>query len=94
MDDFAIFTKSRSLPSAVRQMQLAINKCHKWTTQHGFVFSQENSVSMHFTRIRGVFPDLSHELGDLTIKQAQTQKFLGLILDTKQNWIPHLKHSC
>ena len=91
VDDFVIFTKSAHLPSAERRLQLAVNKAHSWTQQHGFQFSPDKTVSMHFTRRRGAFPPLSLALGTSVIRHVADTKFLGLTLDSKLSYIPHLK---
>ena len=91
VDDFVIFTKSAHLPSAERRLQLAVKKAHSWTQQHGFQFSPDKTVSMHFTRLRGVFPPLSLALGTSVIHHVTDTTFLGLTLDSKLSYIPHLK---
>ena len=92
VDDFAIFARSASLPSAIRRIQLAIKKSYNWTTSHGFTFSHQKTVTMHFTRKRGVFPPLDLKLHTDDIPQVQETKFLGIILDPKLSWLPHLKY--
>lgn len=91
VDDFAIFTKSSSLPAAERRIQLAVNKAQDWTQKHGFIFSTPKTVCVHFTRVRGVFPPLTLTLHNVAIKQTEVTKFLGLVLDSRLTYVPHLK---
>ena len=92
VDDFAVFTRSASLPAAERRIQLAINKAYDWSNKHGFVFSPRKKTScMHFTKLRGAFPEPTLYLGQNPIRNKQEIKFLGMILDPKLTWIPHLK---
>ena len=42
-DDFVLYSSGSSLPSAVRRMQLAINRVADGTDSHGFRFSVEKS---------------------------------------------------
>ena len=92
VDDFAIFAKSSHLPSAERRCQLAANRAHKWASNHGFTFSSSKTVCMHFHRVRGAFPPLSLTLNNSEIPQVNSTKFLGLYLDPKLTYIPHLKY--
>lgn len=91
VDDFAIFTRSANLRSATRRIQLAVNAARNWTTTNGFLFSVEKTVSMHFTRNRGLFPAPSLFLGPRMIRHANETKFLGLTLDGRLSYLPHLR---
>ena len=91
VDDFAVFSRSTSLPAAVRRTQLAVNKAHLWCDRHGFKFSTSKSVVMHFTKIRGAFPPIDIQLGSFTLPFVNETKFLGLLLDRKLSYIPHIK---
>lgn len=91
VDDFTLFTRSASLPAAERRIQLATNKAYDWATKHGFKFSESKTVSMHFTKLRGVFPSPQIKLSDNNIPNVQQTKLLGMILDPKLTWVPHLK---
>ena len=91
VDDFAVFTRSANLAAAERRVQTAVNKGVKWTEAHGFSFSPQKTVAMHFTKKRGLFPDMNITMGNHTITNAETTKFLGLILDRKLSYVPHLK---
>ena len=91
VDDFAVFSRSTTLPAAVRRTQLAVNKAHLWCDRHGFKFSTSKSVVMHFTKIRGAFPPIDIQLGSFTLPFVNETKFLGLLLDRKLSYIPHIK---
>ena len=91
VDDFAIFTSSHNLRSAERRTQLAINTANAWATSHGFIFSTQKTVCMHFHRKRGIFPPLDLYLKQNQIPAVTETRFLGLTLDSKLSWIPHLK---
>lgn len=91
VDDFTIFTKSNSLPAAERRLQLAVNRAQQWAQSNGFQFSPTKTVTMHFTKVRGVFPKMQINLGPASVPQVNSTKLLGMTLDPKLTWIPHLK---
>ena len=90
-------TASSCLASAERRLKLAVGRAHRWATAHGFKFSPQKTVAMHFTKRRGLFPPLDLSLGRDHIREVSETRFLGMILDSKLTWIPHLKyvkHKC
>ena len=91
VDDFAVFTSSAHLPAAERRLQLALNAANAWSQLNGFKFSLSKTVSMHFTRLRGVFPPLSFHLGNSAVSNVKETKFLGMILDSKLYWTSHIR---
>ena len=64
VDNFVSYLSGSTLLSAVRRMQLAINKVADWTDSHGIRFSEEKSYAVHFRRTRRVFPKPSLTLYD------------------------------
>ena len=45
-----------------------------------------------FHKKRGLFPPLDLSLGRNHIREVSETRFLGMILDSKLTWIPHLKY--
>ena len=57
VDDVVLYLSGSTLPSAVRPMQLAINRVADWTDSHGFRFVVEKSHAVLFCRNLRVFPE-------------------------------------
>lgn len=97
VDDLMIYTSSSSIPSIERRLQNSIRNITSWTDTNGFTLSAPKTVAVHFHRKRGLQPEPSLFLYNQPIKFDTTQKFLGMILDQKLTWKPHidkLKQDC
>ena len=42
--------------------------------------------------MRGIFPEPQITLGDVPLRVVDQTRFLGMILDKKLTWVPHIKH--
>ncbi len=92
VDDFLICYKSKNMQTIERQLQLSLNKINKWATENGFKFSKSKTNCMHFCKRRGLHLDPELRLGTHPIPVVREQKFLGLILDHKLTFKPHLRY--
>ncbi|GFX16062.1 RNA-directed DNA polymerase from mobile element jockey [Trichonephila clavipes] len=90
VDDVQISYSSKFLNVAERHIQTTINNFTKWAEENSFVFSTEKTVSVVFTRKRGVFPNPELFIGRSLIKVNEV-KFLGLIFDQSLRFHRHLK---
>ena len=59
--------------------------------ENGFKFSSSNTLGMHFCNKRGLHPDPELELYNSPIKIVSETKFVGLLFDSKLNFLPHIK---
>lgn len=79
---------------ATRRMQCFLNKLVKWCKETGFRFSEEKTVVMIFHRVPGLAENPTPKLylydKEKPLKIVEEKKFLGLILDYKLKWIPHI----
>ncbi|GFV82471.1 RNA-directed DNA polymerase from mobile element jockey [Trichonephila clavipes] len=91
VDDVQISYSSKFLNVAERHIRTTINNFTKWAEQNGFVFSTEKTVSVVFSRKRGVFPNPELFIGRSLIKVVNEVKFLGLIFDQSLRFHRHLK---
>ena len=75
-----------------RQLQLCLNKLQQWATDNGFRFSTTKTVCMHICQKRGLHLDPQLFLHQSPIRVVKKTKFLGVIIDRKLSFVPHLKH--
>nr|BDT63038.1 MAG: hypothetical protein [Trachysalambria curvirostris nimavirus] len=91
VDDFTLYCSGGSLKDVQNHMQTAVNQVSQWATYHGFKFSPNKSVAMHFRKRRGNFhPSLF--LGANPLQFVEEVKFLGLTFDPRLTWVPHIKN--
>ena len=88
--DFVLYLSSSNLSSAVRGMQLAINRVADWAESHGFRFSVEKYHAVFFRRTRRV-PKPSLTLYGCLLSGVREVHFLGIIIDYRLTWVPHLR---
>lgn len=85
-DDLCIFTGGKNLDSIKSSLQNSLDNLKHWSTQTGFEFSNEKTVSMVFTRKYGKFDAPSLKLGTHIIQYVDSHKFLGVTWDKKLQW--------
>ena len=92
VDDFGVCYRSRSMQTIERKLQQHMYKIQEWADNNGFKFSQTKTVCMHFCQRRKVHPDPQLQLNHVLIPVVKEHKFLGIILDSKLSFLPHIKH--
>ena len=91
VDDLSIWLSASSTRSVERQLQVAVAQLERWSAANGLKFSTAKTVAMHFCRRRRPCPDMSVRLyGELIPVQPEV-KFLGVLLDSRLTYRPHIK---
>ena len=92
-DDLVIYHTTLNPNTSIRQLQLAIRSLEGWTLRSGLRFSPTKSEVVCFQRSgrRRIVPDILPQLYNQPIPIKETTKFLGMTLDRRLNWVPHLK---
>ena len=91
VDDFNISCRGSNMNTIERQLQLCLNKIHKWSLENGFKFSKTKTCCIHFCNKRKMHNDPQLFLNGTPIKVVKENKFLGVIFDSKLSFIPHIK---
>lgn len=92
VDDLSIGYRGRHMHTVERQLQLGINKVHQWSVTNGFKFSKSKTTCVHFCKLRSAHPEPELHLQGDPIKVEKETKFLGLTLDSKLSFIPHIRN--
>ena len=92
VDDFTISYSSRSMASIERKLQTSLYRLSEWANKNGFKFSTSKTVCIHFCNRRGLHPDPVFHLNNSPIPVVEKTKFLGVIFDSKLNFISHISH--
>jgi hypothetical protein len=90
VDDVAISYASKSTDTIERRLQLTINRLSRWASQNGFTFFAAKTQCVHFLRLRRVHPPPVLYLNNHALPVVPS-KFLGLVLDSRLSWEPHLR---
>jgi hypothetical protein len=83
----------KSTEDNCRTLQTVHEQCLEWARRHGASFAPEKYILVHFTKARTKH---NHTcplmLPTSTIYPSPSARVLGVILDKKLSWQPHLHH--
>ena len=88
-DDLAVWSAYEYTSSAYR-IQEAVNKVEQWTNDWGLQISEVKSQTTVFS-LSNSKEKVTIKLGDKTLPQVETPTFLGVKLDTRLSWKPHIE---
>ena len=88
VDDYRV----RNMNHIERQLQICLDKLHKWTTENGFKFSKEKTKCIHFCNQCKLHLDPVLKIDHTEIPIVEHYKYLGIIFDHKLSFIPHIKY--
>ena len=91
VDDFAIWVSTSSSISAQRQLQTSIDRLTDWSILNGFRFSTTKTTCVHFCRRNRYCPEIRLNLYNQRIPVAAETKFLGVTLDKRLTYAPHVR---
>ena len=90
-DDAAIWKTGRHLETIRKQLQDTMTKIETWWLEWGFSLSTEKTVGVVFWETNK--PDqISIKLNKQEIKFEKQAKFLGMIMDQRLTWKPHVEY--
>jgi hypothetical protein len=83
-----MYYRFKSFPAIERKLQLMIN-LSLWIQGNGFKFLVARTTCIYFCRL-DVFPYPIHFTDNSPLPFARTVRFLGLVLDSRLIWEPHI----
>ena len=89
-DDFAVWCAEEHTTTAVHRIQNTINKVCSWTESWALQLNTTKTVSTLFT-LSTAKEKVSLRLNNQPVPQVETPTFLGVTLDTRLTWKPHLE---
>ena len=89
-DDLTIVVTAECMNSLSRRAQKALNRAHAGAINCKLEFSVKKTVAMVMSRHRQ--GDLTLKLGEAVIRNVQTMKILGVIIDQKLTWQQHVRY--
>ena len=92
VDDFLICFRARNINHIERQLQICLDKLHKWNTENGLEFSKEKTKCIHFYNQRKLHLDTVLKIDHTEIPIVEHYKYLGFIFGRKLSFIPHIKY--
>ncbi|TQS35556.1 hypothetical protein Golomagni_04023 [Golovinomyces magnicellulatus] len=88
-DDTNLISIGRNSESTSRQLEEGWRTCITWATRFRLDFNGAKSELIHFSKTRQP-PDTSVRLGPDQIPPKASVKFLGVTIDRKLTWKPHI----
>ena len=89
-DDLAVWSASEYTISSAYRIQEAVNKVEQWTNDWGLQISEVKTQATVFS-LSTSKEKVAIKLGDKTLPQVETPTFLGVKLDTRLSWKPHIE---
>jgi ribonuclease HI len=90
-DDAALLILGRTLAHMYKQMNAAIVKANQWAEENGLTLSPHKTIAVLFTRkLKFTIPQIQLRLGEIIIPLSSEAKYLGVILDRRLTWRPHV----
>jgi exonuclease III len=92
IDDAAILACGDTTAETCAKLKVALQKAQNWATAHASKFAPDKFQLAHFTRSRTRFDieqEVETEWGNIMPKT--TCKYLGVVMDHKLDWKPHVE---
>ena len=93
-DDLSILIGGIDIPTLRAKCQLYLNIINRWCKTIGVKLSTVKTTTIMFTRKRKWTLDKPLRIEGQTLTLETTVRYLGVTLDSKLNWIPHIDTIC
>ena len=94
-DDVAIYTSCKTVEDAESQLQICINEIYRWYENNRLkINADKTNVMIVSSRTKGIHKELNVKLNDTKLKQVNSARYLGVIIDCHLTWDEHVKQLC
>ena len=92
-DDTSILLSGSDLQKLVREMNRELELISEWFKANKLTLNIDKTYYMVFHRGRRKFKNnIELVINDMNIREAKSMKYLGVIIDSKLNWIDHITY--
>ena len=92
-DDTSILLSGSDLQKLVREMNRELELISEWFKANKLTLNIDKTYYMVFHRGRRKFKNnIELVINDMKIREAKSMKYLGVIIDSKLNWIDHITY--
>ena len=94
-DDASMYSTNKNIDIINKNLQLSLNLAEDWCNKNSMVIHPDKTTAMLIsTRQKQQLANLKLTLfiGNKNIEQVTTHKILGIHIDSKLNWQPHIHH--
>ncbi len=92
VDDANVLAFGKSTEETCSVLKEIHSRCLTWGDMHGASFAPHKYVLVHFPKKKRNLPTTPLELPSFTLHPSPHARVLGLILDSKLSWHPHIAH--
>jgi hypothetical protein len=92
VDDTNVLAFGKSTEETCSVVKEIHSRCLTWGDMHGASFAPHKYVPVHFPKKKRNLPITPLELPTFTLHPSPCARVLGLILDSKLSWHPHIAH--
>jgi len=89
-DDFAVWCAEQHTSTATHRIQTAINNVSDWADEWALKLSKTKTVTTLFS-LSTSKEEIKLKVADQLVPQVETPTFLGVTLDTRLTWKPHIE---
>ena len=91
-DDSNLFYTGNNLDELTAQINAELSNIKFWLEVNKLSLNIKKTHYIVFTRPKSVSPNLDIKVNDILIDRVQYTKFLGVQIDDKLGWKPHIEY--
>ena len=94
VDGISIFLSGSNLQKLVREMNTELELISEWCKPNKLTLDIDKTYYMMYRGCRKFKNNIELVVNNTKIRETKSTKYLGVIIDSKFNWINHITSSC